>query len=138
MRSTRHQAQRSISSHRLAGRVELCELRVVGCGPAVAVYRGNAGEVHPHRRHIIGAQLDQAEIVIKPCRISSDIAVAKVFAHTARGEQLRLVPGRQRLQVALESLNVNRRVGSHVRRVPVREHRLAGGCIDRGKGHGNN
>ena len=76
-------------------------------------------------RHIGDVDLHVAEVMIDTRRPTADIAIAEISGDAGNGEQLHLIARRQRIQIVLESRQIDLRVGRNVLGSAGCENRLS-------------
>src|SRR5712692_2519076 len=104
VRSAGHHDLRPKTSNGISRGVELGEGGESGLGSAIAVRRIDAGQMNAACAHVRCAELHISKIVVDARSVALDVTVAEILGEANHGEQLDLVPRRERPQILLITL----------------------------------
>src|ERR1035438_10417888 len=76
-------------------------------------------------RHVRNIQLHVVEVMIDTRRPTADVAIAEISRDAGDGEQLHLITGRERLEIVLESRQIDLGICRNVLRSAGYENRLS-------------
>src|SRR5580704_2472832 len=76
-------------------------------------------------RHVRNIQLQIVEVMINTRRPTADVAIAEISRDAGDGEQLHLMTGRERLEIVLESRQIDLGIGRNVLRSAGCKNRLS-------------